>query len=70
MPKFKVGDNVRVMNMSGMDFYGISVSKWLCKYECGRILSKRIRNWVAIAIYVWRIVYGKSVVCVSWKYLS
>ena len=22
MPKFKVGDNVRVMNMSGMDFYG------------------------------------------------
>lgn len=22
MPKFEVGDNVRVMNMSGMDFYG------------------------------------------------
>ena len=22
MPKFKVGDNVCVMNMSGMDFYG------------------------------------------------
>ena len=25
MPKFKVGDNVRVMNMSGMDFYGRDV---------------------------------------------
>lgn len=26
MPKFKVGDNVRVMNMSGMDFYGRDAS--------------------------------------------